>query len=169
MKKKIFGLVIGLSTILIFGLTYLISEKYKLRQIKRENEKVISKIILEQIDGSKNDLQSIATKPTIIFFFNTTCEHCQNEAKDIIKYSNKFTNTNVLWLSIEPIGELLKFEEKYKIQESISSLTIAKVAIKDVANHFNVVTNPTILIYKEQKLIKKFEGETKIEAILKYL
>ena len=169
MRKKILWLIISLSIIIIFGLAFLIIEKYESIQVKRENEKTMSKIILDKIDGSKIDLQNLTNQPSIIFFFNTDCEHCQNEAEEIIKYKNSFKNRNVLWLSIEPIENLLKFEEKYKIQETIPSLKIAKISITDLNKNFNISTNPTILIYKDKKLVRKFDGETKIEVILKYL
>jgi peroxiredoxin len=169
MRKKILWLIISLSIIIIFGLAFLIIEKYESIQVKRENEKTMSKIILDKIDGSKIDLQNLTNQPSIIFFFNTDCEHCQNEAEEIIKYKNNFKNRNVLWLSIEPIENLLKFEEKYKIQETIPSLKIAKISITDLNKNFNISTNPTILIYKDKKLVRKFDGETKIEVILKYL
>ena len=169
MRKKISWSIISLSIIIIFGLVFLIFEKYESIQVKRENEKTMSKIILDKIDGSKIDLQNLTNQPSIIFFFNTDCEHCQNEAEEIIKYKNNFKNRNVLWLSIEPIENLLKFEEKYKIQETIPSLKIAKISITDLNKNFNISTNPTILIYKDKKLVRKFVGETKIEVILKYL
>ncbi len=169
MRKKILWLIISLSIIIIFGLAFLIIEKYESIQVKRENEKTMSKIILDKIDGSKIDLQNLTNQSSIIFFFNTDCEHCQNEAEEIIKYKNNFKNRNVLWLSIEPIENLLKFEEKYKIQETIPSLKIAKISITDLNKNFNISTNPTILIYKDKKLVRKFDGETKIEVILKYL
>jgi peroxiredoxin len=169
MRKKISWLIISLSIIIIFGLVFLIFEKYESIQVKKENEKTMSKIILDKMDGSKIDLQNLTNQPSIIFFFNTDCEHCQNEAEEIIKYKNSFKNRNVLWLSIEPIENLLKFEEKYKIQETILSLKIAKISITDFNKHFSISTNPTILIYKDKKLVRKFVGETKIEVILKYL
>ncbi len=106
---------------------------------------------------------------TVIIHFRPDCEYCQYEARAIRDSLHRFAATNVLLVSDEPIERLQDFAAEYDLanQPNIHILYDRDRKFKDL---FGTSMVPSIFIYnQEQKLVKQFKGETKIEAILKYL
>ncbi|MCH5598137.1 peroxiredoxin family protein [Niabella ginsengisoli] len=106
-------------------------------------------------------------KSTVVIYFNTGCEHCQYETEQIIKHTDQLKHANFLLASVQPINELKKFDSTYHLS---SYPFIKLVNDKDniMRNIFGANTVPTIFIYDtNNRLIKKYTGEVKIEAIVK--
>ncbi len=142
----------------------------KLRAVDRVKEKIalLKSLSIVSMDSSKYELPN-NTIPTIIILFNTTCEHCQYEATEIKKSITSFSQLSILMVSSEPIKTIKAFSKEYGLSNE-ASVTFAKINRDDVYETFGSVSIPHIFIYgKDRKLIKEFKGETKIEAILKYL
>jgi thioredoxin-related protein len=141
----------------------------KLRTVDKAKEKIASlkSLPIVVMDSSRYELPT--TVSTVVILFNTTCEHCQYEATEIKKSISFFSKTSILMISSEPIKKIKTFSEEYALNNE-SSVTFAKISRDDVFETFGSVSIPHIFIYsKDRKLIKEFKGETKIEAILKYL
>ena len=112
----------------------------------------------------------VPKQPTIVFYFDPNCEHCQNEARELVKQATQFTNVELLWLSTERLWVLRQFEAKYQLQKRVSTLKIGQISPNDADKRFGFRIVPTILIYDaEGQLAKKYVGETKIEALVKHL
>jgi thioredoxin-related protein len=142
----------------------------KLRAIDKAKDKIASlkSLPIIAMDSSKYELPN-NTIPTIIILFNTTCEHCQYEAKEIKKSISSFSQASILMISSEPIKTIKAFSEQYGLNNE-ASVSFTKINRENIFETFGSVSIPHIFIYnKDRKLIKEFKGETKIEAILKYL
>jgi thiol-disulfide isomerase/thioredoxin len=117
----------------------------------------------------------IGTKPginnqkTIILFFHPECEHCQYEAKTIVSELNQFGSTNIWWISSADKSSIQLFLKKYQLN-TLPNQYFAHLPIELISTTFGSISVPHIFIYDEnQHLLKEFKGETKIEALLKYL
>lgn len=105
-------------------------------------------------------------RSTVIVYFNTGCEHCQYETEQIIKNAGSLQQASFLLASIQPIAELKKFDSTYRL---LSYPFIKLLHDKgNVMHHvFGANNVPSIFIYDSNKrLIKKYTGELKIEAII---
>ena len=103
---------------------------------------------------------------TIIFYFDPECEHCQHEAEEVKKQAKRFDNSKLFWLSTEPLTKLRQFEATYALQKTVPQLTIAQISKSDAYNKFGFQSVPTIMVYDSGgKFVKKYVGETKIEAL----
>ncbi len=141
----------------------------KLRAVDRVKEKIalLKLLPIVSMDSSKYELPK--TTSTVVILFNTTCDHCQYEATEIKKSITSFSQSSILMVSSEPIKTIKAFSKDYGLSNE-ESVTFAKINRDDVFETFGSVSIPHIFIYgKDRKLIKEFKGETKIEAILKYL
>ena len=119
------------------------------------------------MDSTVFQLSSIPT--TLLIYFNTECEHCQYEADEIKRSIKYFKEKKIVFISSENIKSIDEFSltRGFNIYPFIY---FVKIAPEDVYNTFGSIHAPHIFIYgKDRKLIKEFEGETKIEAILQYL
>jgi protein-disulfide isomerase len=157
--------VIGI-IVLLFVKTY---QSAVVKKQAEQRQQHLPSVALVAMDSTFFSLP-INTKPTVIFYFDPHCEHCQNEAKELKKQAQAFQDAQLLWLSTERLWVLREFEKEYALQKTIPSLTIAQISPQEADKQFGFRTVPTILIYDaEGNLAKKYVGETKMDAIIKYL
>ena len=106
---------------------------------------------------------------TIVLFFHPECEHCQYEAKTITEKQKDFAGVNLWWVSIADSSSIKTFGKKYAL-ETHPYTYLASLKGEKVTQVFGSISIPHIFIYdKEQALQKEFKGETKVEALLKYV
>ncbi len=166
MKKQL------LITLIIFILAVLSYFGYQSYQ-KIEAKKVFTEQIKHLPQPSAfqwMDKQAVSNdKPTIVLFFSPDCEHCQYEAKAIVEKKNEFATINLWWVSVADSSAIMKFSKTYGL-ENLPNNYLAHLSVEKVVQTFGSVSVPHIFIYdKHQILQKEFRGETKIEALLKYI
>ena len=170
MKKKY--ILTGILVLLFAGIGILIAKTIRTNNHKKqvsEQLKMIPNFETYDMDSLKVSHTEFNDKPTIIVYFNTECEHCQYEATQIVKYQNQFKDVNLYMLSAENINQIKAFAHKMGL-DKISNLEMGKITVKESFEVFAFTSIPDILIYNASgELQKHFKGETKIEAILKYL
>jgi peroxiredoxin len=170
MQKKLLLLCLSLAGI---GLLYLASTiPHKLRKQAQRQERVqaLPAFQFMGLDSvAFGSVQLSVGQPAVIIYFNPDCEHCQYEARAIRDSLHRFAATNVLLVSDEPLERLKQFAKEYDLtnQPNVHILYDRDRRFKDL---FGTNMVPSIFIYNQkQKLVKHYKGETKIEAILKYL
>lgn len=102
-------------------------------------------------------------------YYNSECEYCQSEALQIRENLVGFKNTQVIFISFEPMEEILKFATAYQLDQSPNVLFLhdSKSAFSEL---FDANSIPFMLLYNsEQKLLQKFKGATKIANVVKHL
>lgn len=158
MSKKIVIIIIG-AAIFIFILWFGASTMKNL--IKKERIKGIQ----NSLSLTLNELgtSQLINKPTALFFFNSECEHCQWEVKEVSKNLDLFEGYHLLFVSFEPRIEAIDFLQKHQLSQYY-----LEAAPDKVMSTFNGGV-PQTFIYKNDELVKHFKGEVKIEAILNTL
>ena len=168
MKKylKIIIPTLFIGAIVFMG--YKVISKINYKKEVAEHIKTIPVFSYNTISGkefSNTDLKDEI--PTVFLYFNSECEHCQNEAEQIRDNVEKFENVQLVFISFEEPKKILDFATKYKLldYDKITFLCDSKV---NFATTFDVNSMPTVVIYdKNKKLLEKIKGEVKIENILK--
>jgi len=163
-------IILWLLTIaIVFSIAFMANETItKINNSHKVKKKII---VLKSLPLVTLDSTSYILKrtPLLIIFFTTTCEHCQYEMAQIKKSIHAFNQINVLMVSSEPIKDIRKFSIEFGLND-LPTVTFTKIRPEDVYDTFGSVSIPHVFIYsKDHELIKDFKGETKIEAILKYL
>ncbi|MCD6090351.1 MAG: redoxin domain-containing protein [Bacteroidales bacterium] len=107
-------------------------------------------------------------KACLIIYYNSECEHCQNEAEQIGKQIDEFDIYQILMISYETRETILAFREKYKlISPAITFLQDSEYQFDDIFGNSPI---PTSFIYnKNRALVKQYKGEVKAETLIKYL
>ncbi len=106
---------------------------------------------------------------TLLIYFNSECGYCQYEATELVKQADKLQAVNIMMVSSESISQIKTFYQKYNLSK-IKHLQILKANQQDFYQYFGLTGVPNILIYNTQnQLIKHFQGETKMEAIISSL
>jgi thioredoxin-related protein len=104
-------------------------------------------------------------KNVSIIYFNSTCEHCQYELKEIKDHLEMLARTYLVFVSSENIADIRSFSSRSGLTDR-DNVSFAKINPGDVYDTFGSVSIPHIFIYdKDGRLVKEFKGETKVEAI----
>lgn len=108
------------------------------------------------------------TRTKLIFYFNSECEHCEKQGKWLSQKIDAFKNLEVTFISFEEIEAIKKYRDKFNFNKK--NITFLQDTRLTFSYKFGAETFPCILLYtKKGKLIKKFEGETKIKEIIPYI
>ncbi len=105
----------------------------------------------------------------ILIFYNPECDHCEREAEDIRKNLGLFENYSLYFIAASPLDVISEFARKYDLVGH-SNVKFARAEIPDVMREMGPLGTPSLFIYsKEKQLVKKFDGETPVEEIAKFL
>ncbi|MBX3240805.1 MAG: TlpA family protein disulfide reductase [Chitinophagaceae bacterium] len=116
---------------------------------------------------SQSDLRK--NIPVIFTYFNSGCDFCQREAKDIRENIRLFNNVQLLFLSTELPDVIGDFAQAYDLAD-YSNIIFLHDANNKVANQFGISVIPTTLIYgKDLQLLRKYKGQIKAVHIIKEL
>jgi peroxiredoxin len=120
------------------------------------------------LDGKVVSTASLpAGKPTVILFFHPNCEHCQAEARELQKHTDKFANTNFLMVTWDEMRNIRAFMAEYKLTAPIAAYQINSNTLAQTYGQFNL---PAVYIYNaNRELVQQFNGQAKAEAIREYL
>jgi len=170
MQKKLLLLCLSLVGLGLLYLAGIIPRKLREQAQRQERTKSLPAFQFLKLDRTTfSSAQLSAAQASVIIYFNPDCEHCQYEARAIRDSLHRFAEVNVLLISDEPIARLQAFAKEYDLanQPNIHILYDGERKFKVL---FGTSLVPSIFIYnRQQQLVKQFKGETKIEAILKYL
>jgi thioredoxin-related protein len=159
------GLVIFFAGALI--MVYFIVENIALKKSISEKIQTFSTDKLYTLDSVQ--FQLTESRPMLLFFFNSECEHCQYELKELKKNLPAFHAVSILLMSSENIISIKEALQKFNLSSS-SNVEFLKINQSDVFGKFGSLSVPHLFIYgADRKLIKEFKGETKIKAILQHL
>jgi thioredoxin-related protein len=106
---------------------------------------------------------------SILILFNTDCDHCQREAKEIGEKSEAFKNYELLFIASDSIHQIESFAKTYHVADK-PNIKFGRAEGQDVYMNFGAISTPAIYIYnRERKFVKSFLGETPVEELIKYL
>lgn len=171
MIKKVVKII---TIVLVFGLvSFLIYKVIKIAKEKNtitNNIKNIPKFNFKSLDDKKftnNNLKS--NLPSVFIYFNSECDFCQHEAQSISENLNRFKAVQFVFVSTEPITTIQQFSAQYNLNKQ-QNITFLHDQSNTFSNRFGATTIPYILMYdKNQKLIKKHNGQLNASGILRVL
>ena len=104
---------------------------------------------------------------TIIIYFNSGCDFCQNEARIIKKHINQFRDVQFLFVSHEPIEDIQNFAKQYQL-DHYDNITFLFDKRDHFTHRFGATSVPYLLIYnKNKELIKRHKGQLTISGLIK--
>ncbi len=113
---------------------------------------------------SQNDISR--DKPTIMIFFNPTCDHCQSEADSMTHRAKDFEKINVIWVAAAAKPAMKTFDSTYHI--AANNMKLLRDTAKTAGKLFNIKDVPSILFFdKNHQLLSKYGGTVRIDKMLK--
>lgn len=144
-------------------------EKIQQRKEIEQKSSTLPDLKLYTLDSLAFDAFPMSDKSVVLIHFNTTCEHCHYEVLAIKDAADEFNDAEVIFFSTEALSLIRPFASASGLGEH-TNIHFTKISFTDVTNIVGVLSVPHIFIYgPDKKLRKEFKGETRPEAILKYL
>jgi peroxiredoxin len=130
----------------------------------------IPAICLTSLSGDTFSLPQLSSGiPTVLIYFNSTCEICQMELKSIGERITEFEDAQILLISSQEQAELEEFYNFHALKNSPNVYWL-KDEDMEVASHYGVGSVPAIFCYDAKgKLQSKFQGPVKVDLILEKL
>jgi peroxiredoxin len=169
-KRLVIMLSCALIGVLLFSVFMLILRKNQ----EKEKQKALTAILpifsYRNIKGNFIDNNQLRRNTSSVFVaFHPECEHCQYEAKSINEKQRDLQNTNVVLFTSASDSLTKAFSKTYGL-DTLKNLSVLSDPTRAMERQFDVKAIPTVFIYNAQnQLVKRYNGETKIEAILKAL
>jgi len=105
----------------------------------------------------------------MLIFFNPDCDHCQREAQAIRGRMDEFKSYTLYFIAADGDQSLRIFGKEYDLLGQ-PNVVFATATIPDVVREMGPMGTPSIWIYTDKgQLIRKFDGETPVEEIIKVL
>ena len=155
-------LLLGLSAFLLF-------DKIQKTDQKKAVYQSIPEFQLPDMNGNIVTSVSLQKHRTVIFlFFNPDCDLCREEMIQIQTHQAALAQGQMVFFSTSPADTIQHFLQAIRFEPAPSSLFLSDE--KEVlTNRMAVKMAPTIYIYRQGLLIKRFDGPVKIETLIRYL
>lgn len=109
------------------------------------------------------------TRPVVLLFFSTTCDHCQKEAVDLLTKKESFKKIQLVMISMEDITVIRKFYRQYSL-DKLPNLIIGRDGLYTGIRQYKFESFPYCVIYsKNRQFVKSFERNFNTENILSAL
>ncbi len=170
MKKqlKIFIPLVFVSLLSFMG--YKIVTKINHKKEIAANIKTIPDYTYQNLKGESFSNKNLKTDTATLFiYFNSECEYCNEEAQMIQESVNKFAPYQLVFVSFEKPKDINSFAKKHNLlnYDNVHFVCDTKVTF---ATTFDVQSLPCLVLYdKNQQLIEKIKGQTKVETLIKKL
>lgn len=162
---KIFLPVFALA--LLCFLSYKVWEKINYKNEGAQNTEMLPNFSYQNIKGSnfiKQDLDK--NLPTIFFYFNSECDYCQHDAREIQQNIASLNNIELLFISTEDPEKIEGFALTHKL-DIYDNIYFLYDERGHFSRTFDANTVPFLAIYnKDNQLVKKIKGQAKVANIL---
>ncbi len=110
-----------------------------------------------------------ADMPTLVFFFDPYCDHCQQQATWIKEAKNQLSHIQQIWVSTEEPIAVEDFKNTYLGSDwNNVHFLVDKKFLFD--GYFGYSEIPSIYVYnKDGQRVKAFNKETPAEVLLRFL
>jgi len=81
-------------------------------------------------DSSLIDVSVFASRPLVLIYFNSECDHCQYEAEDIKNNIRAFSKATLVFMSSEPLTKINAFAEASGLSDQ-TNVSFTKITSED--------------------------------------
>lgn len=123
---------------------------------------------ITQTDGKQVAFKELNGK-VLIVFFNPGCDHCQREAQLLSENKDVIKDYEVYFVTPEPMDSIAKFSVDYNLYQE-ENVHFGQGDGGQIINAVGPVTTvPTFLIYDNQALVARMEGEITLDKLKQML
>ena len=166
--KYLIFIVLAVTVSLLLMRTY---QSYKTKKESGAKIQTLQHFSFESVNGGQTWIDGFNPgQPTVIIYFHPECEHCQYEASEIGKESERFAKANMILITPDDsIKRVEAFAIKYRLWE-VDNLAILVDRKNQFKKQFGASIIPSVFIYgSDKKLLKMYKGEVQMKAIIQFI
>lgn len=167
MRRKLkIGLIVLFVSILGI-LAYQFCKTFQQKEAQFEKTEYLPEFALYDTKGILRTQEDTEKgKWTVFVFFNSDCNYCQDEAKQLYEVREKNKKINFLWVSSENMETITDFQYKYKLVENTNIIFLQDTKA-NFSTSLNIKSAPWFLVYNpEGELVKNRKGVWRINKLL---
>lgn len=170
MKTQLKRFVLIVLLLIIGVLSYNVFKKNNEKTVTANRIKKIPQFSFTTLNGNIFTQTNLKKDTATIFiYFNSECDYCIHEAKSISKQLKLFKNTQLLFVSTEPIAQIQAFAKQYHLLNQ-PNITFLHDTDYTFSSRFNATSIPYLLIYDKNKtLLKTHKGQLLPKAIVSFI
>lgn len=89
----------------------------------------------------------------MLVYFETDCEYCQQETKDIIDHIDALRDIRFYFVSVSTLDDI-KFYRKYYHLENYTNIEIGRDTGFYLLKHYTIRKTPYMMLYNKDKVLK---------------
>jgi thiol-disulfide isomerase/thioredoxin len=166
--KKILAIVLG--AVLLLFISLMSYHIYKTISHKKDinlRANVLPAFRFYKQDKTAFNTDSLqhCTDRLIIEYFSPDCEHCQYTAQQYVAQKEKLKNCKILMVTFSDSLSVANFYRDYKLN-TVPNLIVLSDPNIQFPKYFGAGVIPSFYVYKDNRLVNKFLGETRISNLL---
>lgn len=167
MNKKYLKILAITIPILLIGVMIYFFINFQKKKNRVEALKDIPAFTLKTIEGQSFKMEDLSNnKNKILVYFSPECHFCKAEAEELSQIYTKYPKIQWVFIASEPIAEIKKFAENYKLDKQ-DNIHWCHDEMAKLYTKFEMNSVPYFLVYdKENKLVFRNKGAIKLEKIL---
>lgn len=159
----------GIITIILATAMFLITNDSSEKKVIVKGDLPAIQLLLTDSVNKYNIAETKGKKPVLLFFFNTTCDHCQALASELVEKQRRLKDIEIIMASTEELSLIKKFSNQYSLFE-VQNLIVGKDIASMGIRTFHFESYPFCAVYNNQhKLIRSFVREFDFEDVLKVI
>lgn len=124
-------------------------------------------LTVHMADQTKVNLRAL-TGDVVVIFFNPDCDHCQESARELAANKTLLKDWQVYFVTSMEARTAEEFGVNYRLTEP--NYKFGHAGVPEVYNAVGPLSEvPTIMIYNDNRFVKKFEGTVAIEQLREFL
>lgn len=166
MKRGLIKKCIGISFLALFGYLLFASViKWSDNKGIKERLKSFDTDGMIRLNRQALSLEDFLGRYLLVILFNSECDFCQQEARDIQSNIEALGETKVLMVSTESFRQIQDFQKRFKLIHP--NIQLARIEPEKAHQKFGKFSFPKLFLYNpEGDLIETFNGRTKMSTII---
>ena len=163
--------IIALTGIFLFfvGSVFVLHNVSSTLNKKEKQYATLPAFYLSDLDGEMVSDELIdRNQATLFFFFDPDCNLCVTTLDSLRKKYIDFSDYQILLFTLVSKEKIKEFLDKMNFKPS-QNIKILFDENAELISLMDIKGAPTSLIYKNAKLVKRFDGPVTVETLIKYL
>ncbi|MBS0031354.1 peroxiredoxin family protein [Chitinophaga sp. 22321] len=167
MKRKLSMVIGGVLLLFVSFMGYHIFKTIKKKKEIGQQANTLPAFRFYKQDKTEFNLDSLHnySDRLIIEYFSPDCEHCQYTAQKYVAEKEKLQNCKILMVTFSDSLSVAHFYQDYKLNTMPNIIVLSDPGIK-FPGYFGAGVIPSFYVYKNNRLVNKFLGETRINNLL---
>ena len=124
-------------------------------------------LVLTQLNKESLTSKDLKKQETIIMYFSPECDHCKHQTTEMINRIKDLSKYQIILVTYQPEEEMAGFQTYYQLQK-YANIRMGRDSKFLLPPFYRIQNLPFLALYNKQgELLKTFDGNVKVDMIIK--